>query len=866
MNMNALRRFFSLSLEHEGLYYKLLIIFSLFFLSPLPILFYFILKYNLFRDELIPVFVVGFLVASLFGYMLMRKIFEQIKWISKSIADALSRDLSDSVRTSGEAADEIQEIARSFQTLENELIKRFEQLDRKSIQISTLKELSELCYVTFDTDDLLHITLERALKLTNADVGSVLILDGPRREYFIVLATIGLGDYLKKGDRVGFADSIAKFAVINRSPLLINDVETDIRFARQNRPRYGTKSFLVMPLKGIHDVFGVLTVSRRDSDALFTDEDVDVLAPLLSNAAFTYDSLLLLREKEERNRKLKMIEGVLKLVGSSLRGSELYQTILSRIYYDIPYDIALIMLRDEMVKGRMTVLDYHAAVPVTLIKNTNLSYEGSVMDRAIRQDNTLFIEDAGSLNHPLEETLFIQNGLQAVLVSPLKIAGSIAGVLAFGARTADVLRSAREWMDELVYFISLAVEKEKLSESVTKRDREFGMIKQIGSALASSTFDMEKVLKHTMDMIRVIMNVEAGSLLLLDGDEIEFKNTSSVRIDVNGFKERRLKLGRGIAGYAAARGEPVLVRDVRESPHFDGELDQVMGIEAKSILCVPLISQGKVMGVIRVLNKKEGEFDSNDLQLLQSIATSVSIAIENSRLYGETRSMAEHERSIRNMFQKFVPKEVVDKIASSPGAERPMIDEIKTVTLLNIDIRGFSGLSKSIGPQRTVTMLNYFFEVMGDIVFRNSGIVDKYFGDGFLAVFGAPVSSIRDPENAISSALEMQKEMESINEYFKKEIGTVIRMGIGIHTGEAVVGNIGFEKKMDYTVIGDSVNTVFRIQDYTKSLPNSILISEKTCQAATRFVLDVREVGTYSTGDASSALKIYELLGCRKKE
>lgn len=865
MNLTSVKRFFSLSIENEGLYYKLIIIFSLFFLSPLPILFYFALKYNLFKDEFIPFFVVGFLFASLFGYMLMRKIFEQIKWISKNISDVLARDLSD-VGRSMETADELQGIAQSFQVLESELLKRFEQLDRKSVQISTLKELSELCYVTFDTDDLLHITLERALKLTNADVGSVLILDGPRRESFVVHATIGLGDHLKKGDRVGFTDSIAKFAVINRSPLLINDVETDMRFARQNRPQYGTKSFLVMPLKGIHDVFGVLTVSRRENGALFTDEDVDVLSPLLSNAAFTYDSLLLLREKEERNRKLKMIEGVLKLVGSSLRGSELYQTILNRIHYDIPYDAAVILIRDETMRNRIAVLDYHAASPVALAKNTGFLYEGSVMDRAIRQENTLFIEDAASLKHPLEEELFLRNGLQAVLLSPLKIGGTIAGVLVFGARTAEVLRSAREWMDELVYFISLAVEKEKLSESVTKRDREFGMIQQIGSALASSTFDMEKVLKHTMDMIRVVMNVEAGSLLLLDGDEIEFKNASSVRIDVDGLKERRLKLGRGIAGYAAARGEPVLVRNILESPHFDPDLDQVMGIEAKSLLCVPLISQGQVVGVIKVLNKKEGEFDPNDLQLLQSIAISVSIAIENSRLYNETRSMADHERSIRNMFQKFVPKEVVDKIASSPGAERPMIDELKTVTLLNIDIRGFSGLSKSIGPQRTVTMLNYFFEVMGDIVFKNSGIVDKYFGDGFLAVFGAPVSSLQDPENAISAALEMQKEMASLDEYFNREIGTVIRMGIGIHTGEAVVGNIGFEKKMDYTVIGDSVNTVFRIQDYTKSRPNGILISEKTRQAVTRFVPEVREAGTYSAGDASSALKIYELLGCRKKE
>ncbi|PJB39932.1 MAG: hypothetical protein CO106_10000, partial [Deltaproteobacteria bacterium CG_4_9_14_3_um_filter_44_9] len=152
-----------------------------------------------------------------------------------------------------------------------------------------------------------------------------------------------------------------------------------------------------------------------------------------------------------------------------------------------------------------------------------------------------------------------------------------------------------------------------------------------------------------------------------------------------------------------------------------------------------------------------GDFDTKDLQLLQSIAASVSIALENSRLYQATLSMAEHERSIRNMFQKFVPKEIVDQITHDSLGERPVVDELKTLTLLNIDIRNFSVLGSSIGPQKTVAILNHFFAVMGGIVFKYGGIVDKYLGDGFLAVFGAPVSGISDADNAISAALEMKK-------------------------------------------------------------------------------------------------------------
>lgn len=273
-----------------------------------------------------------------------------------------------------------------------------------------------------------------------------------------------------------------------------------------------------------------------------------------------------------------------------------------------------------------------------------------------------------------------------------------------------------------------------------------------------------------------------------------------------------------------------------------------------------MISQGKVTGVIELRNKVEGIFDENDIHLLQSIATSVTIAMENARLYRETVAMAENERSIRNMFQKFVPKEVVDKIILGTTEEKPLIDEFKTLTLLNIDIRGFSKFSKYLGPQKTVALVNYFFSTMGEIVFKQHGIVDKYLGDGLLAIFGAPVSSPTDADNAIAAALDMQQAMTSINEYVYKQFNTTLSMGISIHTGEIVVGNIGFDKKMDYTVIGEPVNFVFKLQAMCKSWPDSILISEKTRHAA-RSHLNVEEVGTFEVDRTMGELKIFKLLG-----
>ena len=848
------------SIESKGLYYKLSVVFALFFLVPSSGFVYFAIKYDVLHDEYTALFAIALLVSSFFGYSLIRKVFDDIRATSKNITETITKDisgLSQSATTS-----EIQNIAQSFRAVKNELLNTFRKLDRRVSQISTLKELSDLCYVTFDTEDLFYITLERALKLANADVGSVLILDQPKRESFIVQATIGHGEILRKGERIDFAGSIAKYAVINKSPLLVEDIEKDIRFGRANLSHYGTKSFLCMPLKGINEVLGVLTISRRSSDIPFQQEDVEVLAPLLSNAAFTYDNLGLMKANEEKDRHLKVTDHIYHILGSSLRDGELFYTILKQIQEDIPFEVAMILIRNEHDLDRISVLEFFSSIPTSLTKGIDFPYAGSIIDKVIKQESSLLIDDVYQLTHPLEQDLFAKHNLITCFLSPLKIDGMIRGVLALGAVLPDALRDVRERATRLSQLLALAIEKDRLSTSVIKRDQEMESIKQIGSLLAASTFDMEKVLNHTMDMIQTIINVEAGSLMLLDKNELAFRVAFNIRKDINIdlLPTLRLKLGQGIAGYSAARGEPVIVRNAGESRQFYPEIDRMIGFETRSVLCVPLISMGKVIGVIEVINKLDGEFNDNDLHLLQSIATSLSIALENSRLYQETLSMAANERDIRSMFQKFVPKEIVDKIVHDVSEEKLEIDELKTLTLMNIDIRGFSVLAKELGPQKTVSILNYFFTTMGEIVFKHHGIVDKYLGDGFLALFGAPVSNIYDADNAVTTALEMKNAMAAINEHFSNEIDVPLSIGISIHTGEAVVGNIGFEKKMDYTVIGDSVNVVFKLQDLTKFAPNSVLISEKTLRAMMKLRLDIREMGMYNAGEALGELKIYELL------
>jgi class 3 adenylate cyclase/GAF domain-containing protein len=497
--------------------------------------------------------------------------------------------------------------------------------------------------------------------------------------------------------------------------------------------------------------------------------------------------------------------------------------------------------------------------PSNLAKGSIYPYENSVIGKVFKQESTLVVGDVASFDNEVDQKLFRDNGCRSCLLAPLKSDGTVTGVLALGRKEVGVFNGVQDLINWIASGLSLSIERNKLSANVVKRNQEMDTVRQIGSALASSTFDISKVLKYTMDMIREAINVEAGSLLFLEEDELEIAVAFNIKI--RSMKKFRLKLGQGIAGYVAARGKSIIVNDTEKSPHFLPIIDDVSGFKTWSALCVPMISQGKVIGVIEVLNKIDGEFDLDDKDLLQSIASSVCIALENARLYKETVSMAEQERDIRHMFQKFVPKEILEKILHDSEHGKPIIEELKTLTLLNVDIRSFSLLAKQIGSQKTVSLLNSFFSVMGEIVFKHQGIVDKYLGDGFLAIFGAPVSSTRDADNAVAAALEMKQSLSSVNNYLNKTFGATVEMGISVHTGEVVVGNIGFEKKMDFTVIGDSVNTVFRLQNITKSFPNGILISENTLRAA-RSSLQVGEIEISNESlKGFSGMKVFELLG-----
>lgn len=852
-----------LSSREKSLYQRLNIIFGFFFLIPTFGLIYFLITYDLLTDQYVPIFFVAFLICSLAGFVTLRLVFEKISRLSQNLTQALEKDfVSNGIR---KGTDEVDNISKSITLFERRLQSTFSQLERKVTDISILKELSDLCYVTFDPEELLYITLERGLKICNADIGSILIVENLPEKHFVVKASIGQGDRLTIGDTVDFQSSLAKYAVINKAPFVVEDIEKDSRLGRINRTQYASKSFVCMPIKTIRDIIGVMTISRKKNAAVFTPEDVEALIPLVSNAAFTYENLRLLRDLKYSDQKEKFLARLISNINSSMQDIELYQNLLKDTIRMIPLRAALLLLKDTAMQDQVMIVDFYSKTNNRLRRGKRYSAKGSILESMFLQVDTMIVETLSDsqMDSLLEQELLLSHGGDAAVIHPLINTGRLIGCFVF---IHDNAKDAKQHLDLTLLVSSifaLAMEKSSLSKSAQQRASELSTIKQIGSVLASSTFDIEQVLCYTMDMIRVAMQVEAGSLLLIEDNILKVKTAFNVNMEK--LTDFSIQMGQGIAGHVAAKGDCIIDNHVQKSALFFSAIDKATGFVTRSVLCVPMISQGRVIGVIEVLNKADGHFVAEDQQLLQSIASSVSIAIENSRLYKETLSIAEQERAIRQIFQKFVPKAIVDKIVHGDVQSQNLMEEFKTVTLLNVDLRNFSRMAATIGPQKTVSALNSFFSTMGEIVFAHQGIVDKYLGDGFLALFGAPLATISDADNAVSAAIEMKQALKGLNVDLKEKMDIELHIGISIHTGEVVVGNIGFDKKMDYTVIGDAVNSVFNIQDLTRHLPDIILVSEKTIKSL-RYPVKANEIKLSGENTKVEGLNVFELISQNRQD
>lgn len=315
---------------------------------------------------------------------------------------------------------------------------------------------------------------------------------------------------------------------------------------------------------------------------------------------------------------------------------------------------------------------------------------------------------------------------------------------------------------------------------------------------------------------------------------------------------------------------PIIITDQRMPEMMGVQFLEAILPEFPDSVRMILTGFSDIDAVIRAINTGSvyryvtKPWDEREMRMvLNGAADLVRLRRQQAQLMLELHERVAEQERVMQVFQKYVPASVVSEVVSRHAGESLLDGESRIVSVMVVDIRGFTTLAASMEPKNVVHLLNDYFSVMSDCVRRHQGSVNKFLGDGLLALFGAPISHLENQANAVLCALEMVERLEAFNRSHEDVLGDGLRIGIGINTGEAVVGNIGSEDRIEYTVIGDVVNVAARLEDLTREVPNSILVSRSTYHAVEDLV-SVNEWGERTVRGRPEGLSVYEVTGRRQ--
>jgi class 3 adenylate cyclase/pSer/pThr/pTyr-binding forkhead associated (FHA) protein len=376
------------------------------------------------------------------------------------------------------------------------------------------------------------------------------------------------------------------------------------------------------------------------------------------------------------------------------------------------------------------------------------------------------------------------------------------------------------------------------------------------SKIINYVFDLNVLLNLLMDLGLKIIRARRGFIMLYDGPSRSLKVKVARNMGSERDPEKSPGISQSIAREAFQKGELIMTEDAAQDERFRSQ-ESVISYAIGSVICAPLVSKEKErLGVIYLDNPAgPNRFDAEDIQFMASFANQAAIAIENAELYEKVRA----EEKIRERLQRFFSPGVMKKIMAEEKA-LTLGGEHKIATVLFCDIRGYTSLTEQMDTLVAVRILNDFLSSMTEAVFVEEGTLDKYIGDCVMAIFGAPVSHPDDPLRAVRVALDMKHRVGELKVQWREsvEIPEIERfdIGIGIHTGEVIAGNIGNIKRMEYTVVSTAVNLASRLENYAE--PGQIIISRATLDQV-RDSVKAKKLPAVKLKNISNPVEIYEV-------
>ncbi|MBW3563118.1 MAG: GAF domain-containing protein [Acidobacteria bacterium] len=382
------------------------------------------------------------------------------------------------------------------------------------------------------------------------------------------------------------------------------------------------------------------------------------------------------------------------------------------------------------------------------------------------------------------------------------------------------------------------------------REKILGVLVQVARALMQSE-DLNEILETVMEIIFKHLAVERGLLILFDAEGEPIPRLTKFR---EGAEREDIPISRTILKMVRDDQVSLLTSNALEDARLmGGKSIAIHGI--RSAMCVPLWNRNRVIGAIQVDSAIHiGRFTQEDLDMMTALANFAAVAIERAQL----SQKIEEEKKIRGKLERYHSPGVIDEIVRNAGSADP--EEIRNadVTILFADLTGFTSVSETKAPAEVSEFLSHFFSAAVDAIFAHGGTLDKFIGDAVLAFFGAPLAQDDHALRAVRAGMMMQRLIDRWNEERKADGLSEVRIRVGINSGPAVVGNVGTEKRVDYTVLGSSVNIASRLES-SVAKPGDVVISENTWSVVSDH-FRVESLGEVPLKGISKKMPVYKVV------
>jgi adenylate cyclase len=348
-----------------------------------------------------------------------------------------------------------------------------------------------------------------------------------------------------------------------------------------------------------------------------------------------------------------------------------------------------------------------------------------------------------------------------------------------------------------------------------RQAKKLSMLLEVAQKLTGE-LELDRLLRAVVDMTFQVMEVDRVTILLRTEPTGELVPT----ISKSRLGDTQVQpVPRSIVDKVVEERVAVVSHNAPADARFKGR--SILTQSVRSAMCSPLLdAKDEILGLLYVDNlSAPGSFSDEDLQFLVAFSGLAALGIKNSRFAEQIR----RESLVRSNFERYFAPNIAADIARQDGAIR-LGGERRPITVLFSDIRGFTAIAESMGPDAVAQLLSEYFSEMVEVIFEHGGTLDKFIGDAVMALWGAPIAHSDDPDRALEAAVAMQRTIEDLNQGWVAAGRPEIGVGMGISHGEVFAGNIGSHRRLEYTVLGDAVNVAARL--CAEAGPGEILVSE----------------------------------------